>query len=228
MAGDWLSEKAIPGGFNGALRGVTAGSQRLACGRNAVAKLRGSLPDATDRRVLARIELPRPQDIVHFRKGSIAPANINDPSNRLIEKPPILSGLRVFVYTFSDRLNVFLSNGATKFWTCPDLAELSDRHVAVLHIYNEPHTEPSNPQQHSVDEFNLSARFLGLDVTISSPALGNMGEPIPGLLPGEPECLARRDELIQELLLKVRSGLRLGSGSGGCGSEVCAACDGEL
>jgi hypothetical protein len=85
--------------------------------RNAI--LRKTKPQ--DGTIFARntISLPRPSQILHFVCGSVEDV-LQDPETELLAKPSVISGTRVFQYSFQDFSTVrLLRKDGSVFWQCP-------------------------------------------------------------------------------------------------------------
>jgi hypothetical protein len=88
-----------------------------------------------------------------------------------------------------------------------------------------------NEAQHTLDEFQKSAAFLGANISLAQPvAAGPVTALLPGLLPAEVSCLSRRQEEVLTLIDGLRLGNALNTGTGGCPGSggVCAGCSAKL
>ncbi|HXB20879.1 MAG TPA: hypothetical protein VNV88_05830 [Candidatus Solibacter sp.] len=238
LYGTWLAEKEIPDRtptnkpLSAKLLGVDSGNEHLSTALNAIVEHK-TLPDEMGSKVVAVFRLPRPAKIHHFDLGLLPDKALAGTLTKLVRIPNHLTGIRVFEYTFKDRGSVFLQDGDLKFlWQCPALAQLQDRNVAVLHIYDQPAAELMDPHGHTQKEFNLSSDFLGSDVTLTQSTVSptELEPKVPGFLQGELQCLTHREVFALGILLQVREQKLTGGGVGGCGpaTGVCAPCNGLL
>jgi len=238
LYGNWLLEEEVPRRGNGQmplvaqLSGVDPGTQGLDPNFNLVVHV-SPIPADTDPRVRAVIRLPLPRDIHYFISGTVSPGVITGPASsvtKIVGQPDQLSGVRVFEYTFQDQGKVLLAaEDGTTLWSCPPLAVLPDRNVAVLHIYDEPgKTLPAN-SDHNVREFNESTGFLGVPLQLTKTVQALTGLPgqnaIPGLFPGETATLDMRAVFVLDQLMNHRP-QKLSSpkvtGGPGSGGQVCS------
>lgn len=244
LYGNWLTEEQIPPKPSGGqpliaeLVGVDEGDAELDQTLNVVVQI-DRAPDVDHAAVRAVFKLPRPNKIHHFIAGNLgglkAATDGLIASAPVIGKPVALSGIRVFEYAFSDNDDVHLTQavGTDPLWLCPGpvRAKGSTAKVAVLHIYDQPGEAMQNEEQHTLDEFQKSAAFLGANIILANPVpAGPVTMLLPGLLPGEVSCLSRRNEEVLMLIDGLRSGNPLNSGTGGCPGSggVCAGCSAKL
>jgi hypothetical protein len=244
LCGDWLLERDIdlsegyPKEFE--LVGVQPGeADPLDPGLNAVIRL-STLPKP-DSSVRAVIKLPRPFDIDHFVRGQLQPTALQGDLTRFDSKPVFISGLRVFTYhiTSADDVRI-VGDDQEPLWVCPDLVPVDDPsapgttvNVAVVHIYNEPPLPLTDANQHTLDEFNQSLKFLsatGVTLVNSATLPQSNNQVLAGLLPGETTTLDDRLLDGQKLLAIARQNARNpGSGAGGGGgSQVCTGANGTI
>ena len=84
-------------------------------------------------------------------------------------------------------------------------------------IHDQPGEAMKNSAQHTLDEFQKSAAFLGANITLAQPvAAGPVTALLPGLLPAEVSCLSRRQDEVLTLIDGLRLGNALNTGTGGC------------
>ncbi len=247
LYGNWLTEEQIPpkppGGqpLIAELVGVDEGDASLNQTLNVVVEI-PQAPDVDHEAVRAVFKLPKPSKIHHFIAGNLKGLNLppngpNGPqaSAQVVGKPVALSGIRVFEYTFqkSDDVHLTQAVGTNPLWLCPGpvQAKGSTSKIAVLHIYDQPGEAMKNEAQHTLDEFQKSAAFLGANITLAQPVdAGPVTTLLPGLLPAEVSCLSRRQEEVLTLIDGLRLGNALNTGTGGCPGSggVCAGCNARL
>lgn len=246
LFGNWLEEQEIAKRKNGKvlqaeLRGVTAGNAQLDPSLNAIVTA-GQLPNPKDPNVRAVFNLPRPRKIHYFELGTVQPMAIVQKDGSLLKIPGQLAGVRIFEYSFHSADAVFLKNQSDvlekedrlNLWQCPGVTPVKGNDIAVLHIYDQPGQALMNrAMDHTTEEFQKSAEFLGTKLSPTVPgkvtpvpvtALKKPSPQIDGLLPGEVECLSRRDQFVLQLLARTRSDKPiLFAGVGGCDPAVCTA-----
>jgi hypothetical protein len=246
LCGNFLTEKDIPGpdiGANpleGTLQGVdpvqaVPDENTLNQDLNAVVKMR-SVPPTTNRGLHVSIHLPRPKKIYYFICGYVDRGSISGDTTELFKIPKMISGIRVFEYTFSDPTNLLVNlNNDTTLWTCPN--PLPHPNVTSLHIYNEPpipFQTTAAAAAHNVFEFNESGRLLGTSCRLTKAADDIIAaapgqDPISGLLPAETASLDTRDDTFAKFLASIRLRIvpRVDFG-GGAGSQVCGGMNGQI
>jgi hypothetical protein len=255
LVGDWLVETEIPKRkywkrpLHAVLENVDkeqiSAQNFLDPDQNAVAK-QSQPPDVMHSQVRAVFNLPRPHSIQHFTIGKVTAGTIRDDLQELVKEPSHLAGIRVFQYTFQNPKRpdspllhkLHRKSDLPPLWQCPEeLALVKDDkgqlfNVAVLHIYNQPGAKLPPGSPHNREEFNNSASLLGTQVTLVQDTVPDNEKKLPaGILQGEVECLYGRGKFAVHYLNQVRmtqSKSDLGRGAGGCGSELCAACDGVV
>lgn len=241
LYGNWLVEDTIPLRSKGqaplraALQGVSAGKAKLDTKFNLVVAIK-NLPGDNDPSLRAVIDLPRPKTIHHFISGSIASYAITGSTSAIgmiVDEPGQVSGVRVLEYEFEEQGKVILvPDLGTPLWSCPQLASVKDRNIAVLHVYNEPGDPLPNARAHSIAEFNQSAAFLGVQIALAKaaqmllPAQGQIS--IPGLLPGETAALDQRKTRVINMVRDDRTKTPAidDPGGGGTGGQICSAVNG--
>jgi hypothetical protein len=258
LCGDFLYENQIPNGTTLTLRGVDGAmaksdENKLDSTLNAVVKI-AHVPDQ-DNYYQSRIILPRPNKIKYYIQGTLTKGSLNDPKNELQQPPPdIISGIRVFEYSFTDSRDMHVSTETgDMFWNCPAPVTFKDSStgevvsVAALHIYNEPPSVLPYAGKHNKDEFNFTVSYLGAQVRLASPAvtqLNNYRPPV-GMIPEELHALDVRQEMIQELMKILRpmgsaagpisfkldwtpNRLKADAAGGGGGTQVCGGANASL
>jgi len=190
-AGNFGKEDDLENSETLQLNGVDTGSAKLPPQKNPILKNPNPQEDLTffPRN---KIYLPRPNAILHFVCGDPG-ANLKD-NNELVEKHPLISGVRVFQYTFKDYKAVNVS-GDPFSWKCPDTA------TAIFHLYNEPEVDPGGVKslQHSLSEFNDSVGFMQEKSKVqltNAIVAAKFGDARPPDLPAEQvSALAVRDRV---------------------------------
>ena len=215
--GNWLAEIDIPARTpddppaRASLLGVDGGDAALDSGKDAVIE-RPSLPNSSDDKVQAVIDLPRPRRISYFRSGTLPPNSLSgfqvDNKSVLQATPSQLSQIRIFEYSFKNAENISLDFGSGISWKAPTLAFTENLAVAVLHIFDEPDSFLPPDSDHNDREFNESTEFFStpnLKLTNSQAATFTPDPDIPsGLLPEEIFSLAERQNAIFNLVLDTR------------------------
>ncbi|PYP87918.1 MAG: hypothetical protein DMG65_16195 [Candidatus Angelobacter sp. Gp1-AA117] len=212
------------------LKGVDdTGNERLSAKMNPVLKN----PKPKDQTFFARnrIILKRPNAILHFVCGDPGDA-LKDPKNELKEKHCLISGTRVFQYSFKNYNDVNVSGDKSFSWNCPNAA------VAVFHLYNEPEEDPGGVRslQHSLNEFNDSLGFMQADQVQLTNAVvtATFGDRLPPGLTADQVCaLAVRDRVAAALKKRSRKEeeefiITYGKDDrgGGGGTQVCGGING--
>jgi hypothetical protein len=228
------------------LRGVDKGTDELSTERNAVV----AEANPVDGAIFAHstIFLPRPYKILHFVCGGVR-KYLKDSKSELKAPPKIISGTRVFQYSFSDYTKVQLlrKDGKTVFWPCPQPTMINTPQgplaVAVLQLYNEPSQEIEGVAGilHNLYEFRDSLIFLGTEgVNLNNAVLEPAdSDPLPYGLTNDQVCpLAMRDKVAAFLKKKGRKArfvvnygknfLRFEPRGEGGGTQVCGAAGGIL
>lgn len=178
------------------------GTKKLSPKMNPVLKK----PIPQDQTFFARnkILLKYPNAILHFVCGD--PGNsLNDSKNELVEKKCIISGTRVFQYSFTNYNDVKVRGDKSFFWQCPNPATTGG--YAVFQLYNEPEFDPGGviSIQHSLFEFNdsliyMQAKSVQLRDAIVKPV---PGDTVPPGLTADQVCpLDMRDIVAAQLRLK--------------------------
>ncbi|HEY2362595.1 MAG TPA: hypothetical protein VGK36_15855 [Candidatus Angelobacter sp.] len=190
-AGDFGKEKDLDRFEALTLNGVDTGSAKLSPTMNPILKN----PNPQDQTFFARntISLVRPNSILHFVCGD-PEANLKD-NDELIKKQPLISGIRVFQYSFKNYNDVNVSGDKSFSWKCPNAA------TAVFHLYNEPEVDPGGVRslRHSLSEFNDSVGFMQetskveLKNAIVKAVPGDQRP--PGLPPEQVSALSVRDRV---------------------------------
>jgi len=241
MLGDWLEEQEIPKRKLGKkpLRAslgkvnpeTICQHNTLDPDQNAIVK-KTKAPNMAHQKVRAIIDLPRPRNISHFTIGKLDQGALKDDLGELVKPPTHLAGVRIFEYTFPKKPqpppSLREQGKKLPLWVCPnELATVSNKNIAVLHIYNQPGMRLLPGSHHNKEEFNDSAAFLGAKVAlVGATKEANETGPPAGILKGEVECLSGRGPFAIHYLNQVRMGKFFeGNEEGGCGSELCAACD---
>lgn len=189
------------------------------------------------------ITLPRPDKILHFVCGGLG-SYLQDRDTEIEGKPKVISGTRVFQYSFQDyrEVQVLRKDGKTVFWPCPEPKTITTPKgplaFAVLQLYNEPPEEIQGVAGilHNLYEFRDSLIFLGArGVTLKNPILKPAdSDLLPYGLTEEWVCpLAMRDEIATLLSKKggkrnflVKYGKNMKILGGGGGTQVCGAAGG--
>jgi len=192
-------------------------------------------PQLTNPDVRAVLNLPRPRKIHYCISGDLANDSLAGPANSIgsvIGKPAQLSGIRIFEYTFSDPDKVTLtSDDGIVLWNCPEsrlLVPVDNRNIAVLHFYDEPaesFPDEDTAQKHNQEEFNLSFKFLGVQLELVKQPGPILPVPlIPGLLPGEVDSLDQREIFALEAMFRARTGNNAPASKkgGNGGGQVCS------
>src|SRR6185437_11719257 len=191
MAGDFGKEKTIPNKTKDipprvlTLKNVTPGAKTLNPTLNAV--LKKAVPTRGQVFEQSSIVLPHPYDILHFVCGAVIEGlTLLDPGIELADRPLVISGTRVFQYTFTDFNQVHLEDqDKVVFWQCPPPTIVNtpqgDLAVAILEVYNEPpHDMGSGAATHNKQEFNDSLLFMQAK---------NVQLLVPGLFPLDVDAL---------------------------------------
>lgn len=145
---------------------------------NAIVKV-PFLPSSTPKDIRVAIGLPRPKNIYPFIIGKIASGAFHGDTSILVDVPETIAGIRIFEYSFEDFHKVRLQNGPHNIvWECPPPVCIKCpengttlRHIAVLHIYNEPLEEMPHPHaaDHNLREFNQTLNYLGAKLELKIP-----------------------------------------------------------
>jgi hypothetical protein len=229
MAGDFLLENPIPPKALLNLKGVNPGNKKLDSTKNAIlAKTNPTRSRAVEQR---RIVLPHPTDILHFVCGDVEGV-LQDLEGELKTPPPtVISGTRVFQYSFTDYHDVCLvPDGSTKpFWQCPPPDMVGNLAVAILEVYNEPPHDmdqdlPGSAAIHNLQEFQDSLDFMqARSVTLLLPALDK--EEHVCSLDIRDQVLAQRRKEVEKNDFIFRYG-KMEGGAGG--TQVCGGANGIL
>jgi hypothetical protein len=160
IAGDFGKEKSIDSPVL-TLVNVIPGAKKLDATKNAIVlkaqPKRGKVSEQSS------IVLPHPDDILHFVCGVVVNGvSLIDPDTELSDTPRVISGTRVFQYSFADFNNVhLLRQDGSVFWQCPQPTMVGNLAVAVLEVYNEPpHDMGASADAHNKKEFNDSLLFM--------------------------------------------------------------------
>jgi len=215
--GNWLAEIDIPARTaddppaRATLLGVDGGNAALDSDKDAIIE-RPSLPNSSDAKVRAIVDLPRPQRILYFRTGTLPPNSLIgfQANNRSVlqNAPSQLSQIRIFEYSFKNAENLSLDFGSGISWKAPALAFTESLAVAVLHIFDEPDSFLPPDSDHNDREFNESTAFFetpDLKLVNSQTAKFTKDPDVPsGFLPEEIFSLAERQNAIFNLVLDTR------------------------
>ena len=226
--GNWLLETDVPRGFSAVLRGVSASPK--AAGNSLDATLTPTilikaLPDAKDKRIWARLTLPRPRKIHYLRLGDAVVSN----AAKLISPATKVCGLTVFEYAVTNafgNINLASADGLKRYWQSTSFTTFpNNAKVATLHLIDSPPAQPVSIT-HSQDEFNLSTSLLG------EPAIQLSANPVdlspqPALPDGlsalELTSLEVRPALVDRLVDFARTARFSGSQPLGGGCESCCS-----
>ncbi len=234
LYGDWLREAGILAGFAGEFvvgEGPTPRNATLDASKRPTIKMKKPV-DETQKAIHARIALPRPDDISYGNSGCL---NLSDGHQYLVDQNVgFNAGVTVFRYNVNSFAGCYLvSESGSILWepNSRTITKGAKYEIAALHVFsNPPHATSDN---HSLAEFNLSARVLGeRAVKISTKTVdGKPSTPPPGLCADELLSLYKREQFLESLANKARGGtsaspiLRPKSG-GGCES-CCSGADGS-
>jgi hypothetical protein len=234
--GSWLHEDRMPKGTRGVLRGVSAAPKTKSNVLNP--KLNPTIalkawPDANDPDVWASFSLPRPRKIHYQGLGKAEVVN----SKLLIHPSPKACGLTVFEYKVSgpfEDLQLASTTSDEIFWKATAFTEFPEGgpKIATLHVFNSPSSMPNDPN-HSVDEFALSAKFLGRpEVSYAKKPVDLDTQPeLPGGLSSfEAAPLSHRTKFVDKLVDFARTArftASHGLNDDGCKS-CCSAADGDF
>ena len=231
LYGDWLREVDILAGCTGELvvgDGPTARNAALDASRRPTIALTKPVDEA-HKAIHARIMLPRPDEIYYGNSGSL---NLGGGQQCLVDPNVGLNaGVTVFRYDLKSFAGCYLvSETGSILWepdsrTCVKIK--GDEYViAALHVFsNPPHATGDN---HSLAEFNLSARVLGeRTVKISTKTVDRQPSTPPlGLCDDELHSLYKREQFLESLANGARGGTRASSTyrpKGGAGCESCCS-----
>ncbi|MGZ4876224.1 MAG: hypothetical protein ACXV5R_13705, partial [Candidatus Angelobacter sp.] len=243
-AGDFWQETPIPPNEELSLQGVDlTGTESLDTTKNAV--LAKAQPQTGKGFVQSTIALPHPNKIYHFVCG-VVDGLLADPDNELkAPLPKVISGTRVFQYSFTDftQVNLLRKNGKP-FWQCPQpdivVTPQGPIGVALLEVYNEPPQDlGASAAQHNRDEFNDSLTFMqakSVELLEAAADPEDCDSLPPGLTEDQVCSLDVRsvvaahrqgklDEQTDEIRFAVRFGKKKG---GGGGTQVCGGANGIL
>jgi len=249
MAGNFGKEKTIPNKDKDknipprvlTLKNVTPGAKALNPTLNAV--LKKAVPTSGQVFEQSSIVLPHPADILHFVCGAVINGlTLIDPDIELQKGPPfVISGTRVFQYTFDDFNKVqLLDQDGSVFWQCPQPTPVDNLAVAVLEVYNEPpHDMGSSAAAHNKKEFNDSLLFMqAKKVELVIPGLFPLDvDSLPPGLTEDQVCSLDVRPLVTANLNtepakqthEIRFILRYGNNKGGGGgTQVCGGANGIL
>jgi len=230
LVGDWLLERPIAKGASEQLVGVDtpAVGAKLDPQKNPIVKVSVStLPALEHPKVRAIFKFPPPEAIFHLTVGDFQAGALQDAGHKLKTQPKSIAGVRVLRYGLKNPGAVKLGT----LWTCPAPTKAKLQRVAVLHIYSQPGMEmdPLAAIAHNKNEFETSANLLGAQLALMKPVTrGADDAALVPLFKGETACLAQRGKAVLELVGQARNGAFEGTGTGGCGTETCAACDGDI
>lgn len=237
IAGDFGHENPIDSPVL-TLVNVTPGAKKLDPTKNAVVlkakPKRGKVFEQSS------LVLPHPDDILHFVCGIVVDGvSLIDPDTELADSPSVISGTRVFQYSFAD-FNVvqLLRQDGSVFWQCPQPTIVGNLAVSVLEVYNEPpHNMGASADDHNRKEFNDSLLFMqAKKVKLLIPGL--FPQDCDSLPPGLTEdrvcsldvrslvTAHRRGEKTNNSNFAARFGKHEEGGAGG--TQVCGGANGIL
>ncbi len=236
LYGDWLREAGILAGFAGELvvgAGPTTRNAALDASKRPTIELKKPVDEA-QKAIHARIVLPRPDDINYGNSGAL---NLSDGHRCLVDPHVGLNaGVTVFRYNLNSFAGCYLvSESGSILWEPNSRTMVTvkgdDYVIAALHVFSNPPLETSD--NHSLAEFNLSARVLGeRAVKIGTKTVdGKPSTPPPGLCAAELLSLYKREQFLESLANKARGGTSASStyrakSGGGCES-CCSGADGS-
>ena len=237
IAGDFRQEKPISPKEVLTLQNVTPGTKGLDPARNAV------VAKTTPRNgsEQSSIVLPRPDDILHFVCGLLIGGSLSDPDGELKSQPVVISGTRVFQYSFTDFRTVqLLAKDGSVFWQCSAPTTVGNLAVAILEVYNEPPTDlGAGADQHNLQEFKDSLTFMqAKKVELLTTAVNpvDCDQLPPGLTADQvcsldvrnfvaPQLKKKLEGETDEISFAIRFGKKKG---GGGGTQVCGGANGIL
>jgi hypothetical protein len=238
-AGTWLAEQEVVKGIKGELKGVQAGTKRLDPLANPLLKL-ATLPDFDQPEVHAVFQAPIPKDILSFNRGMIT---VNGGATSLVATPATLSAVRVLVYDVETDFNSVKLIGTTGgdeseadifSWDAHEAFTTfgNGARLATLHIFDMPGGPLADDSPHHVEEFAVSSRVLGAEITIGAAVpLTVTNGPLPaGLSELEMLDFDVRATRISDLVLdfiRVGEWIQSGDVEGSCDS-CCGGCDGRM
>jgi hypothetical protein len=243
LAGNFGAENSIHRNDALTLHGVDQrGAESLDPSKNAV--LKKAQPNHGGVSARSTISLPHPNKIYHFVCGDVD-GLVSDMDNELVPPASVISGTRVFQYSFQDFNTVqLLRQDNSVFWQCPTPSPVNTPQgtiaVAILEVYNEPPQDlGSTAAGHNRKEFNDSLAFMqAKSVELIEAAADPVDcDPLPPGLTEDQVCSldvrdlvaahlqGKLDEQTDELRFAVRFGKKKG---GGGGTQVCGGANGIL
>lgn len=235
LAGEWLIEREFPEKQLTRLQlvGVTPGHGphgHLDPALNAIVRV-SKAPAGNEAPLRAIITLPRPERITHGVQGTLQDTALDGNMSKFSTRPTIVSGLTIFEYKFDKFEDVGLVyEDGTSFVDCPKPAgPPHSKCVSVFHVYDEP--PRTMPDQHHLDEFNLSLQLLSAgDISLNNASVASEpNDNLPdGLIRGETSTLDERPKDVSALLALIRRGKfpKAGGAGGGAGGPVCGGVHG--
>lgn len=231
LYGDWLREAGILAGFAGEFvvgDGPNARNAALDASKRPTIALTKPVDEA-QKAIHARIVLPCPDEINYGNSGSL---NLGGGQRCLVD-PHVgfNAGVTVFRYDVKSFAGCYLvSETGSILWEPNSRTSVTikgDKYeIAALHIFsNPPHATSDN---HSLAEFNLSARVLGeRAVKISTKTVdGKLSTPPPGLCAAELLSLYHREQFLKSVANGARGEKSDYRARGGGCESCCSGTDG--